>query len=198
MRDWHAVLPASVARSQIAWERAAQIVRARDAKVPLKVIAAKLGVTTERVRQMEMKHRRWTKRPPIELYFEQTPFYDPDNATDPYLAPGPGVSRRRLEQLLTESIAAGDTMAQMIAKCGTLGVRPYHVRSGLAELRAKQERLRSLRMAREHRLSSFLQRVEERAVATIEQGEVYRRDGTRRADPTQTLSAEEAAAEKNR
>jgi hypothetical protein len=62
------LLPESVAIHQAAYERRRQALRAHQAGVSRKVIAARLGVSTSRVSQMIIQAME-PRRAPIEFYF---------------------------------------------------------------------------------------------------------------------------------
>ena len=69
------VLPPEVARKQRAWERDSAVMRARKAGVTLREIGENLGISVERVRQLECRAYRRERRgekSPIELYFERS------------------------------------------------------------------------------------------------------------------------------
>ena len=61
--NWEDVAPRDVAASQKVWELNQAIARAREAGAKLRDIAAKLGISVERVRQRELKARRMPTSP---------------------------------------------------------------------------------------------------------------------------------------
>lgn len=72
--DWHDVLPRFVAINQKGFERAHAAVRARRAGLTFREIGLRLGVTTERARQLAMKGERLLARnatAPVVLYFRE-------------------------------------------------------------------------------------------------------------------------------
>lgn len=66
--NWSDIVPSDVAKKQSAWERRAKVLRMRELGFTLDAIARRLGVTRERVRQMESAAKRTRAMSPVEQY----------------------------------------------------------------------------------------------------------------------------------
>lgn len=197
--NWLDVLPHVIAKEQIAFERGARIVRARDAGAKFTEIGPRLGITAQRASQIAAKHRRRGQRPPIERYFAQPPFFLPGEVRErrEFVVRDVKLPRRRLIELVREAIGAGLTVAEMAAKFGVLGVTIGRIRKTIKflsqlELEEQWRRANCVRFT----APPPPRRYEAINAEPIEYGGVARRDGTRRTEPTQYLTAEQAAAEK--
>ncbi len=71
--NWNDAVPADVADSQAAWERVHRVLRARQMGAKTDEIAKALGISRERVRQMELKARRWPVAPVMRFCDESVP-----------------------------------------------------------------------------------------------------------------------------
>jgi hypothetical protein len=71
--NWNDVVPTDVADSQAAWERVHRVLRARQGGARTDDIAKVLRVSRERVRQMELKARRWPVAPVLRFCDESVP-----------------------------------------------------------------------------------------------------------------------------
>lgn len=71
--NWADVLPPQVAKAQASWDRGSQVLRLRECGVTLEKIGVFLGLSKERIRQMEFKARRQRAkniRSPLEVYLD--------------------------------------------------------------------------------------------------------------------------------
>lgn len=70
---WADVVPADVAERQAVWERVHRVLRARQGGARTDEIAKALRVSRERVRQMELKAKRWPVAPVLRFCDESVP-----------------------------------------------------------------------------------------------------------------------------
>ena len=74
-RNWLDVLPIAIATHQLAFEREAYVVRALELGLTFKALAQRMGLGTNRVRQIRDKALRRRRNPdarsPIEKYFDE-------------------------------------------------------------------------------------------------------------------------------